>query len=326
MRRLLLATALAAPLFLAAPTGRAQMPVIDFAQLGEWARQLQYTVATGAVPATAGPASDPDRAGPDQHPAEPGGPSRRTSAEHDPKPAAGHQPQPSDSDDRFGPGGLHGRGRHAVGDAGDGPRTAATFLGSLLNGGASRLAGLMACTNQMMQATEQRLTQMPQLLSELQNCSDVTCATTLSGRIQLETATINAQQQQAILMGLAQQQQRWAADDLVLQKMRADLEAVFNSLPSGTDWRSALAATVPAAVASAPVFSASTRASLGIQGARDESAPCHGHARAVRSDRLARSVSATAPTIRVHACRTCWTRPRRLLSSISRIPAITAGR
>ena len=42
MRRLLLATALAAPLFLAAPTGRAQMPVIDFAQLGEWARQLQY--------------------------------------------------------------------------------------------------------------------------------------------------------------------------------------------------------------------------------------------------------------------------------------------
>ena len=108
------------------------------------------------------------------------------------------------------------------------------FLGSLLNGGASRLAGLMACTNQMMQATEQRLTQMPQLLSELQNCSDVTCATTLSGRIQLETATINAQQQQAILMGLTQQQQRWAADDLVLQKMRADLEAVYNALPSGT--------------------------------------------------------------------------------------------
>ena len=34
-------------------------------------------------------------------------------------------------------------------------------------------------------------------------------------------------------MGLTQQQQRWAADDLVLQKMRADLEAVYNSLPSG---------------------------------------------------------------------------------------------
>ena len=42
MRRLLLATALAAPLFLAAPTGRAQMPVIDFAQLGEWLQQIQY--------------------------------------------------------------------------------------------------------------------------------------------------------------------------------------------------------------------------------------------------------------------------------------------
>ena len=132
------------------------------------------------------------------------------------------------------------------------------FLGSLLNGGASRLAGLMACTNQMMQATEQRLTQMPQLLSELQNCSDVTCATTLSGRIQLETATINAQQQQAILMGLTQQQQqRWAADDLVLQKMRADPEAVYNALPSGTDSAAGVAALVPAVVASAPVFSAS---------------------------------------------------------------------
>ena len=133
------------------------------------------------------------------------------------------------------------------------------FLGSLLNGGASRLAGLMACTNQMMQATEQRLTQMPQLLSELQNCSDVTCATTLSGRIQLETATINAQQQQAILMGLTQQQQRWAAgrpdaaEDAGGLRGRLQLVAwpARASLPASGGFG-------PGNVASAPVFSASS--------------------------------------------------------------------
>ena len=42
-------------------------------------------------------------------------------------------------------------------------------------------------------------------------------------------------------MGLAQQQQRWATDDLVLQKMRADLEAIYNALPSGTTSAVALA-------------------------------------------------------------------------------------
>ena len=44
MKSFLLATAIASPLFLAAPASRAQMPVIDFAQLGEWARQLQYAL------------------------------------------------------------------------------------------------------------------------------------------------------------------------------------------------------------------------------------------------------------------------------------------
>jgi hypothetical protein len=106
------------------------------------------------------------------------------------------------------------------------------FLGATINGSASRLAGLMACTSQMLGATQQRLQQMPQLLSELQNCKDVTCAAAISGRIQLENATINAQQQQAVLMGLYQQQQRWTADDLIAQKMRADAEGVFNGLPS----------------------------------------------------------------------------------------------
>ena len=133
------------------------------------------------------------------------------------------------------------------------------FAGSLMNGGATQLAGLMACTQQMMQATQQRLAQMPQLLNELQACSDVSCTTAVSGRIQLETATINTQQQQGILMGLAQQQQRWAMDDFVLQKQRADLEAMLNALPSGTIGGGFGPGTRArgGVVASAPVFSAS---------------------------------------------------------------------
>ena len=53
-------------------------------------------------------------------------------------------------------GSMHGRGRHAsmtqgwTANGGD-------FAGSLMNGGATQLAGLMACTEQMMQATQQRL-------------------------------------------------------------------------------------------------------------------------------------------------------------------------
>jgi hypothetical protein len=119
------------------------------------------------------------------------------------------------------------------------------------------LAGLLACTQQMMQATQQRLTQMPQLLNELQACADVSCTTAVSGRIQLETATINTQQQQGILMGLAQQQQRWTADDLVLQKQRADLEALLNAMPAGIGGGFGAAPIGNSVGASAPVFSAS---------------------------------------------------------------------
>ena len=256
MRRLLLATALAAPLFLAAPTGRAQMPVIDFAQLGEWARQLQYAIqqvqylqqqVQQAIQTVQALTNIPQNLAGQvvgllqstiQNPLQGISLNLQTLM-------TGSGPGVC-----MGAGGMLSATQAWTANGGD-------FLGSLLNGGASRLAGLMACTNQMMQATEQRLTQMPQLLSELQNCSDVTCATTLSGRIQLETATINAQQQQAILMGLTQQQQRWAAEDLIAQKMRADAEAVYNSLPAGTGSLSASGGFGPGSVASAPAFSAS---------------------------------------------------------------------
>jgi hypothetical protein len=256
MRRFLLATAIASPLFLAVPS-KAALPVIDFAQLGEWARQLQYALqqvqylqqqVQQAIQTVQALTNIPQNLAGQvvgllqstiQNPLQGISLNLQTLM-------TGSGPGVC-----MGAGGMLSATQAWTANGGD-------FLGSLLNGGASRLAGLMACTNQMMQATEQRLTQMPQLLSELQNCSDVTCATTLSGRIQLETATINAQQQQAILMGLTQQQQRWAADDLVLQKMRADLEAVYNSLPSGAGFGPGGGGFGTGNIASAPVFSASS--------------------------------------------------------------------
>ena len=58
-------------------------------------------------------------------------------------------------------------------------------------------------------------------------------------------------------MGLAQQQQRWTVDDLVLQKQRADLEAMLNALPSGTIGGGFGPGNAAGVVAAAPVFSAS---------------------------------------------------------------------
>ena len=103
------------------------------------------------------------------------------------------------------------------------------FLGSSLNGGASITAGLQSCTQQMMQATQDRLNQMPQLLSEVQACHDQACATAIGDRIQLETATINAQQQQAQLHNDAGAASAFdCAGYQILQKQRGDYEQVIN--------------------------------------------------------------------------------------------------
>jgi len=107
------------------------------------------------------------------------------------------------------------------------------FAGATMNGTAARDAGLMACTNQMMEATQQRLQQMPELLSMLQSCTDITCEQGISGRIQYEQAMIQAQTQQAILMGQNAQQQRWNAQDQILQKRRADAQQLIE-LSGGT--------------------------------------------------------------------------------------------
>lgn len=107
------------------------------------------------------------------------------------------------------------------------------FAGAQINGMAARSAGLLGCTNQMMQATQTRLNELPNLLSELQACGDVTCATAVSGRIQLETATIQAQQQEMTIMAAQGQMQRWMMEDQQQQKMRADAMAVLQQTGGG---------------------------------------------------------------------------------------------
>jgi len=127
------------------------------------------------------------------------------------------------------------------------------FAGAQINGSAARGAGLLACTNQMMQATQSRLQQMPELLSMLQSCTDITCEQGVSGRIAYEQANIQTQQLQAQLMGLNAQQQRWNTEDQITQKQRADADAWVNE--TGGANAGGTGSTVPGR-ASAPMFSA----------------------------------------------------------------------
>jgi len=132
--------------------------------------------------------------------------------------------------------------------------TGGDFLGSWLNGGASITAGLQGCTQQMMQATQDRLNQMPQLLSEVQACHDEACATALGDRIQLETATINAQHQQAQLVMMQGQLQRWTAQDQILQKQRGDYQQIITGTSTGAPGVPPPTSSI--ATPAAPVFSA----------------------------------------------------------------------
>jgi hypothetical protein len=256
MKSFLLATAIASPLFLSAPSSRAQMPVIDFAALGQWFQQIQYALQTvQQLQQQVQQAINTVRAL-TNIPANLAGQVVGLLQSTIQNPLQGISLNLQTLMTGYGPGVCMGAGGMLSMTQGW-TASGGDFASSLMNGGATQLAGLMACTQQMMQATQQRLAQMPQLLNELQACSDVSCTTAVSGRIQLETATINTQQQQGILMGLAQQQQRWAMDDFVLQKQRADLEAMLNALPSGTVGGGFRPGNGAGVVASAPVFSAS---------------------------------------------------------------------
>jgi hypothetical protein len=120
----------------------------------------------------------------------------------------------------------------------------------LLNQSVTRNAGLQACTQQMMMATQARLQQMPGLLNELQGATDITQVEAIRGRIEIEVATINAQQQQAILLNQTTMVQHMMDDDKRLQKQRADAQEIIqNTGPN------APAGNVPQ-VTNPPVFAA----------------------------------------------------------------------
>ncbi len=132
------------------------------------------------------------------------------------------------------------------------------LMGAVLHGNSSQLGGVVACMDTMTRSTQERLNQMPQLLAELQNCQDVSCTTAMSGRIQLETATIGAQTNQAILMGQAAQAQRWAAEDQISEKMRRDAEETIQGTSGQGAGGSSMATR--AMTTEAPTFAATAGA------------------------------------------------------------------
>lgn len=98
---------------------------------------------------------------------------------------------------------------------------------------ANRNAGLQACTQQMVVATQSAMSALPGLLAQLQGAQDVTQATAISGRIQYEIANIQIQQQQAALMAGSGLLQSQMAQDQVLQKQRADAEEGMRNTAPG---------------------------------------------------------------------------------------------
>ena len=96
----------------------------------------------------------------------------------------------------------------------------------------------------VLQSTQTSLSELPQLGQQLQACKDVACATAVSGRIQVETANLNAQSLQLTAMANAGQLQQSTSQMQFQQKMRADSAAVANGT-SGTASGSSPTATVP---------------------------------------------------------------------------------
>jgi len=130
------------------------------------------------------------------------------------------------------------------------------FTGAQINGSAARSAGLLACTQQMMMGTQSRLRQMPELLAGLQSCGDITCLNGMSGRIQYEQAITQAQTQQATLVHMNAQQQRWDMEDRAMQKMRADADQGVNATGGANALSTGGGGTGPAPSMAMPTFNA----------------------------------------------------------------------
>lgn len=111
--------------------------------------------------------------------------------------------------------------------------TGTDFTSQWMSQSQVRNAGIQACTQQMLVATQTRLDQMPGLLTELQNAKDVTQVSAVQARIQYETSTIAAQQQQASLIAQMAMTKRAMAEDTMMQKMRSDAREIINNTQPG---------------------------------------------------------------------------------------------
>ncbi len=136
--------------------------------------------------------------------------------------------------------------------------TGGDFTGSWINGAASITAGLQACNQMVLQSTQTSLSDLPQLGQQLQACKDVACATAVSGRIQVETANLNAQSLQLTAMANAGQLQQYTAQMQFQQKMRADSEAVANGTTGGASTGTTNVPNTLTATTQAPVFDGNT--------------------------------------------------------------------
>jgi hypothetical protein len=118
----------------------------------------------------------------------------------------------------------------------------------MLRTSATRTAGVMACAQTMMEATQSRIARMAGLLDALKGSNDITQLTAVSGRIQQEHQTIAAQQLQFQTVALQAMIMRQQQDDQVAQKMRRDAEQRYQDTSPGTvggDPAQALPAPVP---------------------------------------------------------------------------------
>lgn len=102
------------------------------------------------------------------------------------------------------------------------------FTGAMINGQATRTAGVLACNQQALNGVQQQLDQLPQLLDELQACGDVTCATAVNGRIQYQLAQGQALQTQSALVGQNAQLMQWTREQNTLQYMRGGEQDLIN--------------------------------------------------------------------------------------------------
>lgn len=106
------------------------------------------------------------------------------------------------------------------------------FTGAMLGASAQRNAGIQACMQQMLGSVQRRLELMPQLLNELAGSHDLTQIAAVSGRIQQEDATANAEHMQIQALYQASEIQRNIQMDQVAQKQRMDsLERMRQTAP-----------------------------------------------------------------------------------------------